>query len=255
MPFLRAGLTAYVHAFAGRAPAPQKAHAGTLARMQRGEPPNCLPAFVEQSAVNARDDTDLALSFFAYLATTYGVPALQRFLQAYTPQNPDQAAVAAFQKPLATLQEEWLGSVATLLGGEVGIGDFFRRLAPYLKPYPFQLVEIMVYLLFAVGFGMALQGSQKFLIDNVIGPPAARRRAWCSSPAARRPGHGLRRQRAGQPAALLSDGLGQREDPAAAALRHVPAPDGPVGVVLQPRAGRATSSRGCRTTWWWCSRR
>src|SRR5581483_3216206 len=171
VPFLRAGLTAYALAFAGRPPSPQKVHAGLLARMRRGEPIVCQPAFVERSAVNAREDTDLPLSFFAFLATQYGLPALQRFLQLYTVQQPDQAAVAAFQKPLATLHEEWLGSVARYLGADVGVGDFFRRLAPYLKPYPFQIAEILLYLLFAVGFGLALQGSQKFLIDNVIGPP------------------------------------------------------------------------------------
>src|SRR4029078_7005749 len=52
-----------------------------------------------------------------------------------------------------------------------GLGGLFRRLPPYLNPLPVQIAEIMVYLLFAVGFGLALQGSQKFLIDNVIGPP------------------------------------------------------------------------------------
>jgi hypothetical protein len=37
--------------------------------------------------------------------------------------------VAAFQKPLPPLHDEWLGSVAALLGAEIGVGEFFRRLA------------------------------------------------------------------------------------------------------------------------------
>src|SRR5262245_14816139 len=151
-------------AFAGRPPPAQRVHAGTLERMRMGAPIVCQPAFVERSSIQAREDTDLALSLFAFLATHYGVPALQNFLQLYSVQNPDRAAVGAFQKPLATLYEEWLQTVASYLSANVGIGDFFRRLAPYLKPYPFQIVEIMLYLLFAVGFGLALQGSQKFLI-------------------------------------------------------------------------------------------
>ena len=82
VPFLRAGLTAYVLAFTGRPPSPQKVHAGALERMRRGEPIVCRPAFVERSAIDAGDDTDLALSFFAFLATQSRVPALQRFLPA-----------------------------------------------------------------------------------------------------------------------------------------------------------------------------
>src|SRR5262245_32422656 len=102
VPFLRAGLTAYVMAYAGHPPPVQRVHAGTLERMRMGAPIVCQPAFVERSNVQAREDTDLALSLFAFLATHYSVPALQNFLQLYSVQNPDRAAVGAFQKPLAT---------------------------------------------------------------------------------------------------------------------------------------------------------
>src|SRR5262249_40264548 len=123
VPFLRAGLTAYVQSFAGRAPSPQKVHAGILERMRRGEPMRFQAAFVQRSPVDAHEDTDLPLSFVAYLATQYGVPALQRFLQLYNVQNPDHAAVAALQKPLAAVYGEWLGFVARYLAADQGIGD------------------------------------------------------------------------------------------------------------------------------------
>ena len=91
-----------------------------------------------------------------------------RRLPAYSPDfNPDEASWAWAREEVTA--NTCLGTKAMV---QEKMADFFRRLAPYLKPYPFQIVEIMVYLLFAVGFGLALQGSQKFLIDNVIGPPA-----------------------------------------------------------------------------------
>jgi len=171
VPFLREGLVAYVLAHVGRAPNPEKLHQAPVEMMRRGEFFLIFPWLVEQSIVDQREHSGIALSFFSYLGDQYGIAALQTFLGQYSIENPDQAGMAAYQKPLGALNEEWMGTLGSFVSAKVSLGDFFHRLTPYLKPYPFQLVEIMVYLLFAVGFGLALQGSQKFLIDNVIGPP------------------------------------------------------------------------------------
>ncbi len=168
VPFWRAGLAAYVRAHSSGTPAPQRVHYGPLQRMQRGEPFLILPALVQRSVVDQRDQADLALSFISFLGDQYGVAAVQHFLGEYDLTNPDRAAMAAFQKPVAALHEEWLGTVARFLGSQVSLGGFFQRLLPYVKPYPVPITLILIYLAFALAFSLALQLSIKFLIDNVI---------------------------------------------------------------------------------------
>jgi ATP-binding cassette subfamily B protein len=169
VPFLRAGLAAYIMAHAHGVPSPEKIHRAARERMERGEPFVIFPWLVERSPVNQREHTGLALSFFAFLADSYGIAALQTFLSQYDLQNPDRAAEAAFQKPVAALYQEWLGTVARFLGTNIRLTDFFRRLLPYLRPYPLQALEILVYLLFALAFSLGLQLSVKLFIDNAIG--------------------------------------------------------------------------------------
>ena len=94
--------------------------------------------------------------------------------------------MAAFHQPLPALQQQWLAGVAQLVAQGASIRAFLSRLLPYAKPYPRHIVEILAYLLFAIGFGMALQLSTKFLIDNVLAPQGTSRcslRCWapCSS--------------------------------------------------------------------------
>jgi ATP-binding cassette subfamily B protein len=175
VPFLREGLIAYIMAqasgdgpFRRQPPPPERIHRAPLERLQRGEPFVIFPWLVEHSVVNRREHGGLALSFFAFLAEQYGIAALQTFLGRYDLNNPDLAADAAYHKPIAALHDEWLGTVARYLGAQVSLPSFFRRLLPYLKPYPWQVALIMLYLLFALGFSLGLQISIKYLIDNVI---------------------------------------------------------------------------------------
>ncbi|MBX5491989.1 MAG: ATP-binding cassette domain-containing protein [Chloroflexi bacterium] len=170
VPFLREGLIAYIMAHATGTPRPERLHQAVLERLQRGEPVAIFPFLGERSPLNQRQYTGLALSFFAFLADQYGIAALQAFLGHYDPSNPDQAAQIAYGRPIAALHDEWLATVGQYLGTQVGIRDFFRRLLPYLRPYPAQIALILVYLLVGIGFVLGLQLSIKYLIDNVIAP-------------------------------------------------------------------------------------
>jgi ATP-binding cassette subfamily B protein len=171
VPFLRAGLAAALAASSGRRPPPERVHAAPLAYLDQEQPCTIVPLLQEESALNQRADDGLALSFFAFLLDTFGPDALRAFLRQYDPQQPDQAAAAAYHQPVAALQDQWLAGIAQLHGQAVSIRGFLGRLLPYAKPYPFQIVEIVVYLLFAVTFGIVLQLSIKFLVDNVLAPP------------------------------------------------------------------------------------
>jgi len=171
VPFLRAGLAATLAADGRHHPSPERLHAAPLALMTRQQPCEVVPLLQEQSALNQQADNGLALSFFAYLVDGSGVPALRTFLTQFDPEQPDRATTAAYHQPLAALQDQWLASVAELGDEHVSIRGFLSRLLPYARPYPRQIGEIIVYLLFAVAFGIALQLSMKFLVDNVIAPP------------------------------------------------------------------------------------
>lgn len=135
VPFLRAGLIAYIMAHASGTPRPERVHRAVLDRLRRGEPVAIFPFLTERSPVDQRQYTGLALSFIAFLAEQYGIAALQAFLGHYAPANPDQAAQLAYDRPITTLHDEWLASVARYAGTEVGVRDFFRRLLPYLRPH------------------------------------------------------------------------------------------------------------------------
>src|SRR5205823_14926663 len=50
----------------------------------------------------------LATSFVGFLIENSGPGALSKFLAAYDPDRRDQAAAAAFQRPLGALEETWL---------------------------------------------------------------------------------------------------------------------------------------------------
>jgi ATP-binding cassette subfamily B protein len=172
VPFLRAGLMASLAANHGHhRPPPSRLHAATLACMQNNQPCDILPMLLEQSPLDQRADHGLGLSFFTFLFDAYGPQAVQAFLSHYDPRQPDEAAVAAFQQPLPALQQQWLGGVAQMSSQASSIRVFLSRLLPYAKPYPRQVIEILAYLLFAIVFGLALQLSIKFLVDNVIAPP------------------------------------------------------------------------------------
>jgi ATP-binding cassette subfamily B protein len=177
VPFLREGLVAYVMAHAlgdglvrRRPPPPERLHRVPREMLERGQPFVIFPWLVERSAVNQREHVGLALSFFGFLADQYGVAALQAFLGNYDPHSPDAAADTAYHKPVAALHDEWFATVARYVGSNVSLTDFFRRLLPYLKPYPWQVAAIMLCMLFALAFSFGLQLSVKFLIDNVITP-------------------------------------------------------------------------------------
>jgi ATP-binding cassette subfamily B protein len=168
VPFMRAGLVAYVMAHAGKTPAPERLHRATSEKIGKGEPVAFFPWLVERSAVDQRDYTGLALSFFTYLVDQYGIAALQGFLAHYTLQNPDAAATTAYKKPVPGLYEEWMGTASRFAGSKVSIGEFFQRLMPYLKPYPIPIFLILVYLLFSVGFQTAMALVLQPIVDNVI---------------------------------------------------------------------------------------
>jgi ABC-type multidrug transport system fused ATPase/permease subunit/pSer/pThr/pTyr-binding forkhead associated (FHA) protein len=112
--------------------------------------------------------TIVATSFVAFLLDTYGPGALRQFLAQYDPERRDQAAIAAFERSLAALEEAWLASLEHVAGSRAAFGTFMRCLLPFIRPYWRRWLEIGVYMLFTVAFTIALPFAFRYLFDTVI---------------------------------------------------------------------------------------
>ncbi len=94
-----------------------------------------------------------ATSFVAYLVTTFGAEALRTFLEGYDPQRRDQAATAAFQQPLGSLEEAWLKQL--MRGGVGGTFSSFRKyVLPHFRPYWWRQAEVLVYMIVGALFAV-----------------------------------------------------------------------------------------------------
>ena len=85
-----------------------------------------------------------ATSFVAYLIDAQGRDAIRHFLSEYDPDRREAAANAAFQQPLAALEESWLASIDRTSGGEVRA--FMRHLRPLFRPYWWRQAEVVAYM-------------------------------------------------------------------------------------------------------------
>ncbi len=111
---------------------------------------------------------NVATSFVAYLVENSGAGAVRKFLSSYDPERRDQAASAAFQRPLGALEESWLVGLKRRPSRRSAFPIFLRQLVPLIKPYWRSEVELLVYMLVGLGYGLAMPLASKFLIDTII---------------------------------------------------------------------------------------
>jgi ABC-type multidrug transport system fused ATPase/permease subunit len=152
------GLAGVVRARAGTAPAIAEAHERVAAQLAAGEP---------VSIFSGENDT-AATSFVAHLVETFGAPALRAFVASYDPDRRDQAALAAYHRPLGSLEESWLGFLRRREGRTDAFRALFRRLGPLLRPYWPREVEVLVLMLLGLSYTLALPLAAKYLFDTVI---------------------------------------------------------------------------------------
>ena len=108
-----------------------------------GMPPVGPPT--EGSPATDQAATLAATSFVAYLIGSFGSDSLRSFLESYDPARIDQAAMAAFQQPLGSLEESWQKSV--MQGGPgPTISSFVRYVLPHIKPYRWREAEVLLYM-------------------------------------------------------------------------------------------------------------
>jgi ABC-type multidrug transport system fused ATPase/permease subunit len=101
------------------------------------------------------DDEELrmaATAFVAHLVDAHGRDSLRTYLAEYDPARRDAAAIAAFQQPLAALEESWLASLGQ--GGKGEIRAFLRHLRPLFRPYLGRQAEVFAYMLIGAILGI-----------------------------------------------------------------------------------------------------
>jgi hypothetical protein len=67
-------------------------------------------------SIFAQDSEHVATSFVGFLLRTFGAESLRELLAEYDPERRDQAAVSAYQRPLAALEELWLAGLRQVSG-------------------------------------------------------------------------------------------------------------------------------------------
>jgi ATP-binding cassette subfamily B protein len=123
-----------------------------------------------ESPADAADQTvrlNMATSFTAFLIEAFGAAALRQFLIAYDPERRDQAALAAYQRPLAALEEAWLGAVRRRASSGA-FRTLFGYLVPLLRPYWKRELEVLILMLLGITYSLTIPLSGKYLVDTVI---------------------------------------------------------------------------------------
>lgn len=119
-------------------------------------------------SVLGSDTEEVATSFLGFLLRGHGVEPLREFLAAYDPERRDHAAMTAYQRPLAALDELWQADLRELSGVRATFRALFSHLVPLLKPEWRRWLEIFAYMLVGIGYTIAIPLSFKYLFDTVI---------------------------------------------------------------------------------------
>ncbi len=119
----------------------------------------------------------VAVSFVGFLLKTHGREPLQQFLAAYDPERRDHAAAAAYQRPLGSLEELWLGGLRELSGLRATFRALFKYLLPLMRPHRLRWAEIFAYMLLGVVYTITIPLAFKYLFDTVIPDSSMRRLA------------------------------------------------------------------------------
>jgi ABC-type multidrug transport system fused ATPase/permease subunit len=119
-------------------------------------------------SIFAPDSENVATSFVGFLLRTFGAESLRELLAKYDPERRDQAAVSAYQRPLAALEELWLAGLRQVSGARATFRALFSHLVPLLKPEWRRWLEIGAYMLVGIGYTIAIPLGFKYLFDTVI---------------------------------------------------------------------------------------
>lgn len=108
-----------------------------------------------------------ATSFVAFLVASYGTAALHKFLESYDPARRDEGATAAFNEPLAALEERWLAGLRREDTPRKAFRRLLAQLAPLLRDQWLRELELLLYTVLDVALTVALPILTGRLINQV----------------------------------------------------------------------------------------
>ena len=107
-------------------------------------------------------------SFVDFLIRTYGEKRFQEFVRQLQTDTVEGAARAAYGSTLSQLEKMWRKTLKIARPGR--IARFIKLLAPYLRPYRLQVIEIIIYLACSVAFSVGMARLQGILLDAALLP-------------------------------------------------------------------------------------
>ncbi len=167
-PLFLDGIGGVIAARTGSGPTLNEAFDNVQAEIEADRPVSIFTNPLTTPEVDRATWESTATAFVAYLIEAFGPPALRKFLASYDAERRDQAAVAAYQRPLGALEEAWRGAVARRRGQSGALGTLFGYLKPLLKPYWKREIEVLVLMLLGITYSLTIPLSGKYLVDTVI---------------------------------------------------------------------------------------
>jgi len=134
----------------------------TLRRLlEEGRTPTLFAAAGSQevAANNGRGITEqqlLATSFVAFLLKSHGEEALREFLHACERERRDAAAIAAYDEPLAALEEGWIAAAVPEVQGKGAFRRLVQQLLPLVRANLWRELELTGYTLLDAVFSVAI---------------------------------------------------------------------------------------------------
>jgi ATP-binding cassette subfamily B protein len=104
-------------------------------------------------------------SFIDFLLRTYGEQRFQLFLRHLQTVPLEQAVHVAYQRTPSQLEKSWSKTLKDPQPG--GILRFFTLLAPYLRPYWLQVLEVVFYLACSVAFSIGVAIAEGLILNAV----------------------------------------------------------------------------------------
>ncbi len=107
-----------------------------------------------------------AAGFVDFLIRSYGEQRFQLFIRRLQSSTPEEAARTVYQRTLSQLEKTWYKTLKDTQQG--GTLRFFKLIAPYLRPYWLQVIEVFFYLACSVVFSIGVARAQGYILDDAL---------------------------------------------------------------------------------------
>ncbi|MDQ4095807.1 MAG: ATP-binding cassette domain-containing protein [Actinomycetota bacterium] len=154
LPVIVEGLAGMAAGQAGWGPPPDEAHAWVQAELAEKRKVSVMPRGPRATG-GGTINRHAATSFVSFLIESSEPGDLQRFLTAFDPDRPDEAAMGIYEQSLAEMEEGWHEAMQGM-GSNLTVRSALSFLTPLLKPHAGRYLEVLLYMLFGVALANLL---------------------------------------------------------------------------------------------------